>query len=221
MIERCDMRDRIASDARGYLNRTKERLQAMSYYTACADPMADYFDIDSETDDYGFMDDTPFKVKFTKGATATLQQDAGRFLFFSTEKLPSDAELIRQCWQDEDIFWQYNTFMNQGETTDITDEFFDGVAGRDLPLFLASMFREWVCDHMFEEFHDTWDVDDFMDEARRWWCTVDSSGALQAEPLKDKMKTYLRYFGVTRKDIMKYFSEAIHQENYFASEYGG
>ena len=219
LIENVEQRKWKVEDARSYLNRYKELLQNMSYYPALDIPMAYYYEIEKEDDETDFFDNAPFTVRFVKGATEKFRKDAGRFLYFSTEDDLPDQQLIHRVWCEEDLWFQYHAFINQSETTDITEEYFDGLAGRELPLFLASMYREWLYDHLKDEITEEWEIGHFARDMKKWTCEIDHSGQITCDPMNKKMRELLALFEVTQKDIRDYVARIVQQEKYFSDEY--
>ena len=220
LLERPDKRSWMVDDVRGYLRGQKRLLQSMSYYPACEHPAACYFDIEQEGDDGAIFDNEPFTVRNAQGAAEKLRQDAGRYLYFSSEEPLKDQELQRLLWCEDDLSYHYRSFINHGETTDITNEFWNGCNGRELPLFIAAMYREWIYDHIGDQFSEEWDVDQFADEARAWSCDISRAGEIVAtKPLSKRMRDLLARFGVSEKDMLSYMKQNVRQEKYCAEEY--
>ena len=230
LVEIADQRKDITNTARTILNNEKRRLQAMAFYPASADPSACYFDIEKESDESDFFDNLPFTVKSKSGATKRISQDYGRYLFFSNEgPFDDDDELLSQIWRDDDLIYQFTSYMNQGHTVDVTDAYSKAMAGREFPMFLASMFREWIFDHIGDLFKtekdskDPLEVTTFLRMASKWECTIQTDGTVEPDELSGKMDeklaVLLKRFNVSPDDIINYLTTVIKQRHYFSESF--
>lgn len=230
LVEIADQRKDITDTARNIMNSEKKRLQAMSYYPACMDPSSCYFEIEKESEEADVFDNLPFTVKSKSGATKRISQDFGRYLFFSNEgPFDNDDELLSQIWRDDDLIFQFTSYMNQGHTVDVTDEYSKAMAGREFPMFLASMFREWIFDHIGDLFKtekdskDPLEVTTFLKKASRWGLTIQSNGTVEPDELMGEIDaelvTLLKRFNVSPDDIINYLTTVIKQKHYFSDSY--
>ncbi|MBQ9010755.1 MAG: hypothetical protein IJ088_15725, partial [Clostridia bacterium] len=223
LAELVSRRKDIEAQAGHILKNEKRRLEAMSYFPAMTDHASCYFIIEKESDESDIFDTLPFTVKSRKGATKQMEQDYGRFLFFTTEGDGSvdRDELNRQIWYEEDLIDRYCSYMNQGETTGLTDEYFSALKGRELPMFLASMYREWIFSHIGDLFdseneRDWIEVTPFLRKASHWRCRINPDGTVIPTPMDEKLEALLKRFNVTPDDITGYLSSVIRQEDYFS-----
>ena len=219
LVENVSLRSGIEKKARDILRRYKARLQAMSYYTALLDFTSCYFSIESESDEFEFRDNAPFTVKAKPGGTQNLRNNYGRYVCFSTEAPLTDKQLIHRLWCEEDILDRYNAFMNQGETTDITEEYFDAMSGRELPLFLASMFREWIYEHVCGQSCNEDEFMRFLSVTEKWECILHSDGTPEMTDGNQDVESVLKQFGVGVQDVTDYLARVIRQKDYFDEDY--
>lgn len=105
--------------------------------------------------------------------------------------------------------------MNQGETADVTDEYFDAMSGRELPLFLSAVYREWIYDHIGDLFDGEMDVNLFAEKASEWKCSINPDGRVESPPMKEGLEAMLKRFDTTPADVIKYISALVRQKNYF------
>ncbi len=219
LTENTGMREGAEENARHFLQNTKKRLQLMSYYPASSDYSACYFDIEKEDDESDFFDNAPFTVKAVPGATKKFRLDIGRCLCFTTEGPFTEEELIRQLWCEDDLRCQYSQYMNHGETSDVTEEFFDAMKGRELPLFLASMYREWIYHHIGDLFGDGLEITPFLRKAAEWRCTIHPGGKIEADPMEQDLEKLLKRFDVSAAAAIAFLEEAVRQPHYFSDAY--
>ena len=219
LLELKERQETAYETAGDTLNRYKKRLQAMSFYDASNTPVSSYYIIEADQDEIGVFGDGPFTVRFVPGATKTLRQEGGRFLIFTTGEPLSDEWIIRNTWADDDKWYVFDIFMSQQESEEVTDIFTQGMRGRDLCLFLAAVLREWIYDHMKEDFGRDMDVDEFAEYASRWRCEVYPDSRIEPGEMDDTLREWLARFGVTKTDILDYLREKISQTDYFSDEF--
>lgn len=200
----------------------KYYLSQIPHSVVMNDPYYDYY----ETDIIDEGDPTEYNPTFTirihKDAVAKLKKNAGRYLFFTTEEPLSDEQLIQRQWNEEDLANQYTSFINQGETTDAMDFFREAMTGRDLSLFLAQIYHDWLYKSIWnsnEEKTDSDPVDDFIRRAPGWECRINKDGSAACEPFRQKLSGIMNFLGITEEDLKKYVETNIGKPQYFSDEY--
>jgi hypothetical protein len=216
-------REKIADIPGSYLKAWKRELQEMSYLEAGCTPYAFYFNIEKEDekeDEYGFgfFDEDKFTVRNGKNAAKRLTMDAGRYLFFTNGEDIPDGDLFRMQAEQEDICEHFREFMNHGETSDLTDDFFPAVLGRDFILFLAQAYREWICRHMEDLLTDGWDITKFLRDAEACSYRIEKGGNVSEEEGSSWPEGMDR-FGVSREDVLRYMTDNVLRGKYFSDEY--
>lgn len=222
LMEIPEKHEWMSEDAGSILQQHKHLLSAMSYLNASSDPWAYYFDIECQNEDeyeLSFDDNVPFTVKLVKNAAALFRQDAGRYLYFTEEEPLTDQQLINLQWRQEDMMYQCSAFINQGETTDMTDEFFEAMPGRDLALFIAQSYREWIYDHAGSLFTEKYDAYQLAGDLYDYRCSIASDGSVKAEAFSKKLSSLMKAFAVTRKDLIEYVQKHASEKKYFSDEY--
>ena len=223
LMEIREKRENVVSNSGYFLKIWKGELQEMSYLEAGCTPYAFYFNIEKENENedeygFGFFDEDKFTVKNGKNAAKRLTMDAGRYLFFTNGEEIPDEELFRMQAEQEDICENFREFMNHGETSDLTDDFFPAVLGRDFILFLAQAYREWIFRHMEDLFTGSWDVTQFLRDAGECSFGVEKGGNVYEEE-RSSWPEGMDRFGVSREDILRYMSENVLRGKYFSDEY--
>ena len=223
LLEIVEKREWMTEEATTYLKQRKKILETMSYHTAIEQPCSIYFDIDqtNENDDYGFdiFGNDPFTVKTAKNGRKSFLLDAGRFLYFTNgEEIPDD-QLIRMQWQQDDRLYFWNVLMNQGETTDLTDEFSEAMFGREFILFLSQIYRDWIYRHMKDTFNEDFDVSQFLEQLQDVCFNVHPDGTVSAENQKDQAFRWLDRFGAKLKDVKQFLEQNLQNDKYLSDEY--
>ena len=93
--------------------------------------------------------------------------------------------------------------------------------GRDFTLFLGSMYREWIYDHIGDQFSDEYDVVPFSRDMTKWNCSIDiHTGTVKADPMPVRMQELLGRFGYCLSDVTDWLESCLQQEKYVSREYG-
>jgi len=219
--EELSQRENLDRSVRNILTNYRKRLEAMSYFAASGDTLSWCFEIEQEGEDVDIFDDGRFTVKSVPRASEKMRKDFGRVLCFSTETLPPDEQLRSQAMHEEDMVWHCTSFMNHGETSDVTETFFDAMDGRNLPLFLSCSFREWILRHSGHRFEDNYGMSEYFSDLSSWSCEVFSDREMKTKPMDKKVRTLLEEdYGVTESDVLGYVNEVIRQKRYFPNDEG-
>lgn len=219
LMENPEQRQWMTDNARELLRRQKSVLKEMSFYAALDNTFSDYYEINPLNEDFDFFDESPFTVNNVKGAAVLFRQDAGRCLYFTTEESIPAAALIQRQWREESLNYMVNAFINQGETTELTDEFFNAMDGRNLTIFLAELYREWIYEHIGNTFTEDFDIEPFSKLASKWECEIDPDDTVHSEPFDKQLEPLLDAFSVTRTEIQEYMKENVKSTKYFSDEY--
>ena len=219
LLEIPEKREWMTESASTFLKQRKLILETMSYYDAVYEPYSEYFELEHDEDDEDFFGNMPFTVKAVKNSRKLFTQDAGRFLYFTNGEEIPDEKLIRMEWQQEDQQYLWNALMNHGETADLTEEFRNGMTGRDFALFLAQMYREWIYSHIKDMCNERFDVSHFLTKIQGISVSIDENAKAKLRDSEPEYLGWLERFGIRPEDLETYMDENFRNAKYLSDEY--